>query len=79
MKVVFADQNLEDLVSPVIFLAGPTPRSTSVKSWRPEAIEYFEEANFDGTLLIPDNKDYDFIKQIQWEDDGHPLLKEING
>ena len=54
-----------------VFLAGPTPRSKDVKSWRPEAIGYFREFGFDGTLYIPEHSDgsknIDKPKQYAWE------------
>lgn len=56
-----------------IFLAGPTPRSTDVKSWRPEFIERLDSMNFDCTVLVPETasgwwlENYD--QQCQWEYD----------
>ena len=37
-----------------IFLAGPTPRSKEVKSWRPEAIRLLKEKGFDGVVFVPE-------------------------
>ena len=37
-----------------IFLAGPTPRSKDVKSWRPEAIKYLDSIGFDGDVFVPE-------------------------
>ena len=37
-----------------IFLAGPTPRSKEVKSWRPEALKIFQSLEFGGTLYYPE-------------------------
>ena len=54
-----------------IFLAGPTPRSDEVESWRDEAIEILEELGFDGVVYIPEraNKDrnYELTNQYWWE------------
>jgi len=54
-----------------IFLAGPTPRSDDVKSWRPEALEHLEEQGFDGTVFIPEDRDGGFkgtyMDQVDWE------------
>lgn len=54
-----------------IFLAGPTPRSKDVKSWRPEAISLFEEFQFDGDLLVPEDSKqswaFSYDDQIEWE------------
>jgi hypothetical protein len=54
-----------------IFLAGPTPRSTDVKSWRPEAVEILRLAGFDGDVLAPERMDwavkFDYEDQVEWE------------
>ena len=52
MKVVYSNQIIPNDFSNSIFLAGPTPRSNSIKSWRKEAIDIFKELNFNGTILI---------------------------
>jgi hypothetical protein len=56
---------------PSIFLAGPTPRSPEVQSWRPEALELLEE--FDGAVYIPEKRSrqtsHSYDDQIQWETD----------
>jgi hypothetical protein len=57
-----------------IFLAGPTPRTPEVASWRPESIELFRKLNFSGTLMVPEDEtggmSGDYLKQIEWEDEG---------
>lgn len=54
-----------------IFLAGPTPRSPDVPSWRPRAIGLFQEAGFTGSLLVPEDSTFsakfDYHDQIEWE------------
>jgi hypothetical protein len=54
-----------------IFLAGPTPRSKDVKSWRPEALEILQQLGFEGTVLVPERNDwsvkFDYTDQIDWE------------
>ena len=37
-----------------IFLAGPTPRSLDVETWRKEAIRILEELGFDGIVYVPE-------------------------
>ena len=72
MNVVYA---YEALPSPgelrSIFLAGPTPRSPTVESWRPEAIRLFSEAGFTGMLLCPEPRDGvfhpEYEAQVEWE------------
>lgn len=71
MNLVYAGEPILPAQTRTIFLAGPTPRSAAVPSWRPEAIQLFEAAGFQGTLFIPEdrgggcNNDYDH--QIEWE------------
>lgn len=72
MKTVF---NLEDMpaVTPAIFLAGPTPRSREVASWRPQALDILAQLGFDGAVVIPEDRDFDnrtdfdYAGQIDWE------------
>ena len=72
MRVVYSDQELIDVRSAKsIFLAGPTPRSPEVKSWRPEALKILEGYKFDGIVFVPeysDGKPLDsYNNQIAWE------------
>lgn len=70
MEVVYSDEPASDEYLS-IFLAGPTPRSSEVKSWRPEAIQILEELGFTGTVMVPERKDwaaqFDYNDQIEWE------------
>lgn len=56
-----------------IFLAGPTPRSAKVRSWRLEALRLLEEYGYDGVVFVPENrngipdKDFDYQEQVDWE------------
>jgi hypothetical protein len=56
---------------PSIFLAGPTPRSYEVKSWRPEALRLLE--SFEGAVYLPEKRSggtsHSYDDQIQWETD----------
>jgi 8-oxo-dGTP pyrophosphatase MutT (NUDIX family) len=57
-----------------IFLAGPTPRDKSVKSWRPHALQVLEAMGYDGHVFIPepaggDWKSLGYNDQIGWEED----------
>lgn len=56
---------------PSIFLAGPTPRTNEIKSWRVEAVKMLAQLSFSGTVLIPERHDwasaFDYIDQIEWE------------
>jgi hypothetical protein len=70
MNIIFAGEALE-LQGPSIFLAGPTPRSSEVPSWRPEAIDLLRELGFTGTVLIPERQDwtikFSYADQVEWE------------
>ncbi len=70
MKTLYADEPaFQGGLS--IFLAGPTPRGKDVVSWRPKAIEILESLKFDGTVLIPERRDwsvkFDYTDQTEWE------------
>lgn len=59
-----------------IFLAGPTPRSPDVPSWRPRAVELLRGMGFNGTVFVPEDGDcmakytdaqFKYDAQIEWE------------
>ncbi|GAA0441872.1 hypothetical protein Acor_05970 [Acrocarpospora corrugata] len=57
---------------PSIFLAGPTPRSPAVRSWRPAAITLIQRSwPGDLAILIPESRDAiraaDYDDQFSWE------------
>ena len=56
-----------------IFLAGPTPRSNDVKSWRKYACEILNRNGFDGVVYVPeystDKPKTDYVDQAEWERD----------
>jgi hypothetical protein len=70
MKIIYAHEKLTNGYN-IVFLAGPTPRSNEVKSWRPDFIKALEDENFDGTVLIPEAADgvwkNNYDEQIEWE------------
>ena len=72
MNIIHARQPL-DVTTPSIFLAGPTPRSSEVQSWRPEAFEILEQLNFPGTICSPEEPEVGGLlptygeDQVQWE------------
>lgn len=76
MKVFHSDQPLTDYDKKVhsIFLAGPTPRSRDVKSWRPEAISILEKIGYKGQVFTPErlvkSEKIDYIDQVEWENFG---------
>jgi hypothetical protein len=70
MKVNYSDEPVIK-ESKGIFLAGPTPRSLDVESWRPEAIKILEELGYDGVVYVPerefDDRSFDYDEQFWWE------------
>lgn len=54
-----------------IFLAGPTPRSENIKSWRKEACAILEENGFDGVVYVPEYSTWrpkdSYDNQAMWE------------
>ena len=54
-----------------IFLAGPTPRSSEVISWRNEAINILKQLDYNGIIYIPEcdflNSNFDYTTQVEWE------------
>lgn len=70
MRIRFADQDLV-ITAPSLFLAGPTPRESTVTSWRLDALKLLEQLNFRGTVLVPERQDwqtrFDYQDQVEWE------------
>ena len=72
-KIIYANESYltSELSGPSIFLAGPTPRSVEVFSWRPVALDLLTQMKFNGTVLVPERKDwsvkFDYGDQIEWE------------
>lgn len=72
MRVVYTGEEI-DTASVSCFLAGPTPRDSSVSSWRKDAISMFSKLGFDGTLYVPEFRDksyYDVdtgINEMKWD------------
>jgi hypothetical protein len=70
MNVIYSDQSL-GIRGPSVFLAGPTPRSQGVASWRPEAVQLLNDSGFAGTVLIPERQSLDarfeYLDQVKWE------------
>lgn len=54
-----------------IFLAGPTPRSLDVESYRINAIEILKDLKFDGIVYVPelefDDRTFNYENQVWWE------------
>jgi len=73
MEVVYAYEKAPDKIVKSLFLAGPTPRSDDVESWRKDALQVLDDQGFDGVVFVPEprdgkwNKDYD--EQLGWEEE----------
>jgi 8-oxo-dGTP pyrophosphatase MutT (NUDIX family) len=74
LKLVYAKEPYPEAVTKTIFLAGPTPRSKEVASWRPEALGLLAALGFDGHVFIPEPRDGnwsgDYADQVEWEEEG---------
>lgn len=81
MKIVYAQSDLPESFSKSIFLAGPTPRSEGIQSWRHEALAILEALNYDGVVFVPENppgggafddwgkSQQDYKDVVKWEKD----------
>ncbi|MGD9726493.1 MAG: nucleoside 2-deoxyribosyltransferase domain-containing protein [Nitrospira sp.] len=76
MKVVHVPDSLpaHHAFRPVrnsIFLAGPTPRSGAVRSWRPEALQILDGLGHTGYVFVPETAGWgwsgDYDAQVLWE------------
>src|SRR3989338_2136811 len=56
MQVIYYYDEPPESYSKAIFLAGPSPRTPEVKSWRPEALRILEEKRYDGVVYVPEPK-----------------------
>lgn len=69
--LVFYSGNKILLDEHLLFLAGPSPRSKEVLSWRPKAIEILGKTGYRDYVLNPEHLDYkddiDYDGQIAWE------------
>jgi len=70
MKINYSDEKvLKGEKS--IFLAGPTPRSADVNSWRVNACQLLKEKGFHGIVYVPEYSTLkpraDYVNQAMWE------------
>ena len=79
MNVIYAKEKIPERDSLIryIFLAGPTPRSQDVPSWRPEALALLEKLGygaFGDTVLSPEPRNGiwhgEYDDQVEWEEQG---------
>lgn len=71
MKVNYSNQDVIVTKEKSIFLAGPTPRSKDIVSWRKEAIRILEMLEFEGIVYYPEYDNGQLmercIDQFVWE------------
>jgi len=71
--IVRPGKYLENYDRPSIFLAGPTPRSPDVESWRPHVVELLDRIGFfkdnNGVVFVPEPWAGNWEKQVEWEDE----------
>lgn len=72
MYIVYTNEEPPESYSKSIFLAGPTPRTPNVKSWRPEALVLLEAAGYDGVVFVPEfrprfEREYRYPDMPAWE------------
>ncbi len=77
MQLVHTLDPFPTSVTRSVFLAGPTPRSRDVASWRPAAIEALAAAGWDGHVFVPESEapgaeldDAAYGRQVAWEREG---------
>jgi steroid delta-isomerase-like uncharacterized protein len=70
MRILRPADDLPRLEGPSVFLAGPTPRTPDVASWRPKALDALRAHGFGGTALVPEPFVGDFARQVSWEKAG---------
>ncbi|MEK7191897.1 MAG: nucleoside 2-deoxyribosyltransferase domain-containing protein [Patescibacteria group bacterium] len=71
MRLIYTGEPAPEKFSKSIFLAGPTPRSRDVQSWRTEALRLLLKKGYDGAVFVPENRfpddKVDYDDQIDWE------------
>jgi 8-oxo-dGTP pyrophosphatase MutT (NUDIX family) len=72
MDVVYALEEPPAAYSKSIFLAGPTPRSEDVDSWRADALKFLEKKEYTGVVFVPEPRGgkwaHDYFDQLEWEE-----------
>jgi len=73
LQAIFAGEKVPNTTAQSLFLAGPTPRSKKVKSWRPDALAILEVHHFNGVVFVPEDRDGEcrnnYDNQIEWEEE----------
>ena len=71
IQIVHTGEEAPEVFARSIFLAGPTPRTPDVASWRPAAIAELERQGFEGVVFCPEFPegvdDYSRNTILEWE------------
>ncbi len=72
MEVIYAYESAPLSYAQSIFLAGPTPRSADIVSWRREALLTLQKFGYSGVVFVPEPRDGvwspDYTGQVEWEE-----------
>lgn len=70
MTIIYSGQH-KPIIGKSVFLAGCSPRKGQTLEWRKEAIKWFDDFGFDGTLCVPEPEDgepwADYLSVVEWE------------
>lgn len=71
MHIVYTTEEPPSSFTKSLFLAGPSPRSSKVKSWREDALRILTEMNYDGVVFVPESRTgeitWSYKEQVTWE------------
>lgn len=71
MDIIYAQEPFPQTVTKTLYLAGPSPRTTTALNWRQEALQILNEKNYDGVVYVPLDRNggfpQDVTKQLSWE------------
>ncbi|MBI2265370.1 MAG: NUDIX hydrolase [Armatimonadetes bacterium] len=70
VQIAYAKEEFPTQFARSLFLAGPTPRSADVQSWRPEALRILINLGYDGVVFVPESSTgykASYADQVDWE------------
>jgi hypothetical protein len=68
MEIIRPGEKAPSSYKSSIFLAGPSPRSSNVESWRTEALTILADKGYDGVVYVPEPfTDEGYEAQVEWE------------
>ena len=70
MNVIYSMEDI-NIIGKSVFLAGPIPRDNNATSWKNDAISIFLENGFEGTVLVPEKRNFvakvDYMDEVHWD------------